>query len=128
MAERLANTATLESIMDKQKELVSGTRGSCGCGCHPQSAKEEAHASGAAMLASLRQTDALAVSATPELQHLFSDWLTDIESRAAAEIAQGERDVGALASTLKISEDSARYILGRLASSGKVTLVARARA
>jgi hypothetical protein len=82
----------------------------------------------AEMLSGLRQTNALAVFATPELQHAFSEWLADIESKAAAEIAQGEKDAGALASALKISEDSACYILGRLASSGKVTLVARARA
>lgn len=81
----------------------------------------------AEMLTGLRQTNALAVFATPELRHVFGEWLTDLENKAEALIAQGEKDAGALASALKIGEDSARYVLARLAASGKVTLVARSR-
>ena len=171
--------------MDKQDEQASGMKG--GCGCHPQSAKEEPQASQAKrtdaesggpmamgmgmakkmmaqmgqggpmemmqkmmaqmshgegkppmekmmgmcmgmcaeMLTGLRQTNALAVFATPELQHVFGEWLKDLETKAEAAIAQGEKDAAALASALNLSEDSARYVLARLAASGKVTLVAR---
>ncbi|MDA8233099.1 MAG: hypothetical protein M0006_17350 [Magnetospirillum sp.] len=172
--------------MDKQNEQASGTKG--GCGCHPQSAKEEPQASQAKsadaesggpmamgmgmakkmmaqmgqgggpmemmqkmmaqmshgegkppmekmmgmcmgmcaeMLTGLRQTNALAVFATPELQHAFGEWLKDLESKAEAAVAQGEKDAAALASALNITEDSARYVLARLAASGKVMLVAR---
>lgn len=79
----------------------------------------------AEMLTGLRQTNALAVFATPELQHAFGEWLKDLETKAEAAVAQGEKDATALASALNLSEDSARYVLSRLAANGKVTLVAR---
>lgn len=174
--------------MDKQNDQASATKG--GCGCHPQSAKEEpqtshaksagaesggpmamgmgmakkmmaqmgqgggpmemmqkmmaqmSHGEGkppmekmmgmclgmcAEMLTGLRQTNALAVFATPELQHAFGEWLEDLEGKAEALIVQGEKNTAALASALNLSEDSARYLLARLAASRKVTLVARPR-
>jgi hypothetical protein len=82
----------------------------------------------AEMLTALRQTNELAVFATPELQHAFGEWLSGLEGKAVAEIAQGEKDAGALAAALEITEESARYLLGRLAAGAKVTLVARPRA
>lgn len=80
------------------------------------------------MLDQIRQTNAMAVFATPELRHVFAGWLEGLEGRAAAMIADGEKDAAALAAALDIDEESARYLLGRLAASGKATLVARPRA
>jgi hypothetical protein len=77
------------------------------------------------MLTAIRQTNALAVHATPELQQAFGDWVKEIERKAEAAIGQGEKEAGAIASALNISEDSARYILNRLAQQGKITLSAK---
>ena len=40
-------------------------------------------------------------------------------------MAEGEKDVAGLAVALGTDEDSARYVIGWLAASGKVILVAR---
>jgi hypothetical protein len=41
------------------------------------------------MMAAMRQTTALAVFATPELQDAFGDWLKGVEVKAAEIIAKG---------------------------------------
>jgi hypothetical protein len=79
----------------------------------------------AEMLTAIRQTNALAVHATPELQQVFGDWLKEIERKAETAISQGEKEAGAIASKLNITEDSARYVLNRLAQQGKITLSAK---
>jgi len=79
------------------------------------------------MLNAIRQTAAMAAFATPPLQQAFDAWLKDFESKAEAAVAEGEKDVAALAAALGIDEESTRYVLGRLAAHGKVTLVARPR-
>jgi hypothetical protein len=77
------------------------------------------------MLNAIRQTNALAVHATPDLQHAFADWLQELESKALAAIGEGEKDAAALAAALKIGEDSSRYILTRLAAREAVTLTCK---
>jgi hypothetical protein len=77
------------------------------------------------MLSAIHQTTAMAAFATPELRQAFGEWLKGLEAEAA--VAAGEKDAAALATVLGIEEDSARYVLGRLAGDGKVTLVARPR-
>ena len=79
------------------------------------------------MLGAIRQTNALAVFATPELQHAFAEWLQALESKAEATLAEGEKDAAALAGALAISEESARYLLARLTARGKITLTGKAR-
>ena len=79
------------------------------------------------MLDAIRQTTAMAASATPALQQAFDAWLKDLEGKAEAAVAEGEKDVTALAAALGIDEESTRYVLGRLAANGKVTLIARPR-
>lgn len=79
------------------------------------------------MLGAMGQTAGMAAFATPELQQAFGAWLKDLEGKAEAAVAEGEKDAAALATMLGIDEDSARYVIGRLAASGKVTLVARPR-
>ena len=79
------------------------------------------------MLGAMGQTTAMAAFATPELQQAFGAWLKDLECKAEAAVGEGEKDAAELATALGIDADSARYVLGRLASSGKVTLVARPR-
>jgi hypothetical protein len=78
----------------------------------------------AEMLASIRNTTALAVSATPELQRVFGEWLKQMEDEALNVIGDSATDAAALASALKISEGSARYVMGRLAEQGKIKLTA----
>ncbi|MDA8253043.1 MAG: hypothetical protein M0Z28_28285 [Rhodospirillales bacterium] len=79
------------------------------------------------MLGVMAQTATMAAFATPELQQAFGAWLKDLEGKAEAAVAEGEKDEAELATALGIDADSARYVLGRLAASGKVTLVARPR-
>lgn len=80
----------------------------------------------AEILSAIQKTSALAVSATPELQHAFGEWLKLTEDEAMKLIASGTADTTALANALKISEASARYALNRLAESGKITITATA--
>lgn len=77
------------------------------------------------MLTAIHQTTAMAAFATHELRHAFGEWLKALEAKAEAAVAEGEKDTAALAAALGIDEDSARYVLGRLAADGKVTLLAR---
>ena len=79
------------------------------------------------MLGAIEQTTAMAAFATPELRHAFGDWLKALEAKAEAALAEGEKDATALAATLGVDGESARYVFGRLAADGKVTLVARPR-
>ena len=79
------------------------------------------------MLGAMGQTAAMAAFATPELQQAFGAWLKDLEGKAETAVAEGEKDAAGLATALGIDADSARYVLGRLAADGKVTLVARPR-
>jgi len=79
------------------------------------------------MLSAIKTTNALAVFTTPELQHAFGEWLTHTQDEALKLIAKGTFDEAALASALKLSEESTRYVLARLAESGKITLTATAR-
>ena len=72
------------------------------------------------MLDAIRQT-----AATPALQQAFSAWLKDLEDKAETALVEGEKDAAALAAALGIDEETARYVIGRLAANGKVTLVAR---
>jgi len=77
------------------------------------------------MLLAVRNTAALAASATPELQHAFGEWLKSTEDETVKLIANGTTDTGALASALKISEATVRYVLNRLAEQGKISLSAK---
>ena len=61
------------------------------------------------MLSAIRRTNALAVSATPELRHAFGEWLTLTEDETMKLITSGTTETAALASALKLSEESARY-------------------
>jgi hypothetical protein len=79
------------------------------------------------MLNAIRQTSAMANYATPELRHAFGAWLNGTEAKAQLTIADGAKDAAALAAEVEIDETSARYVVGRLAADGKVTLTAQAR-
>jgi hypothetical protein len=79
------------------------------------------------MLNVIRQTNSLAVHATPELQHVFADWLKELEGKALAAIGKGEKDAAALAAALKIGENSARYLLTHLAARDAITLTGKAK-
>ena len=79
------------------------------------------------MLGAMGQTASMAAFASPQLRQAFGAWLKDLEGKAEAAVAEGETDATELATALGIDADSARYVLGRLASSGKMTLVARPR-
>jgi hypothetical protein len=61
-----------------------------------------------AWLAAMHKTTSTAAFATPELHTLFGEWMESLEREALAVLGEkGEVDVAALASTLKISEESA---------------------
>lgn len=77
------------------------------------------------MMTSMRQTNALAVHATPELQQAFGEWLNGLEYQALGLLAKGAADASDVAQSLKITEDSALYLLNRLATSGKITLTGK---
>jgi predicted transcriptional regulator len=79
------------------------------------------------MLNAIRQTNALAVHGTPELQQAFGEWLKVLEGKAETLLAQGPQDAAGLAKSLSVSEASANYILARLAQGGKITLTGKSK-
>ncbi len=80
------------------------------------------------MLNAIKQTNALAVHSTPELEQAFGEWLKRLEDEALGVLAAGTTDAAGLAKALKISEASALYLLNRLAASGRITLSGRVQA
>ena len=80
------------------------------------------------ILAAIRETNALAVHATPELRAAFTEWLAAVEEKALAALQEGDKDAAALGAALGTSEESARYVLMQLAARGRITLVGRNRA
>ncbi len=80
------------------------------------------------MLNAIRETNALAVHATPELRSAFAEWLSGVEAKALAAMKEGEKDAASLGAALGLSEESARYVLTRLAAAGKIALVGRNKA
>jgi len=79
------------------------------------------------MLSAIHRINAMAVFATPELQNQFADWLGQHEEKVAATLADGDKDIAALAAAVGLGEDSVRYLVARLAATGKIDLVARLR-
>jgi len=55
----------------------------------------------------------------------LTEWLSAIEAKALVALKEGAKDAAGPAAILCLSEESARYVLTRLAASGKITLVAR---
>ena len=80
------------------------------------------------ILAAIRETNAQAVHATPELRAAFTEWLAAVEEKALAALQEGDKDAAALGAALGTSEESARYVLMQLAARGRITLVGRHRA
>ncbi len=81
----------------------------------------------AGMLNAIRETNTLAVHATPELQAAFIEWLGTVEEKALAALKDGEKDAAALGAALGLSEESARYVLIQLSATGRITLVGKSK-
>lgn len=82
----------------------------------------------AEMLTAIRRTTEMAAFATPELHGLFAEWLETTEDRALRHLRDtADADQASLAAALDICEDSAAYLLARLACRGKATLRAQPR-
>lgn len=79
------------------------------------------------MLTAIHRINAMAVFATPELRETFADWLDQYEEKLTAALADGDKDIAALATAVGLGEDSVRYLVARLAATGKIDLVARLR-
>lgn len=77
------------------------------------------------MLNAIKQTNSLAVHATPELEQAFGEWLKRLEGEALGVLATGTTDAASLAKALDISDASALYLLNRLAASGRITISGR---
>ncbi len=83
----------------------------------------------AEMLTALHKTTALATFISPELRKLFEDWIGDLENDTLKMLRErGEMDVDALAAALKISEESATYLITHLENKGVIGLRVRASA
>ena len=81
----------------------------------------------AEMLGAIKQTTEMAALATPELHRLFEEWLGSLEEEALDRLrAEQELDAAKLATALGVSEESAAYLMARLASRGKINWTARA--
>lgn len=79
------------------------------------------------MLTAIKRTTDMAAFATPELHQLFAEWLETLEDEALRHLEEdGETDAAGLAKALKISEESASYVIAHMTSSGKVQSKVRA--
>ncbi len=68
-------------------------------------------------------TDADAAHGTPELRKLFGEWARAVEDELLASLkAKGPLDLTTLAGTLKVTPESALYLLGKLVRDGKATI------
>jgi DNA-binding transcriptional regulator YiaG len=75
------------------------------------------------MLSAIQHTTDMAAFATPELQHLFGDWLQQLEADALQQLRdKGELDIPAMAAALNISEQSAAYLVAHLSASGAISM------
>ncbi len=75
------------------------------------------------MLGTIKQTNEMALHATPELQGMFTEWIGVLEDEAMVCLAKHpEIEVSAMAAALKISKESAIYLVSRLSIAGKVSL------
>ena len=75
------------------------------------------------MMNSMGKKAETAAYATPEVRKLFEEWAQSAEDEVVAVLkARGPLDLATLASALKISPESALYLLGRLVRDGKATL------
>jgi len=73
------------------------------------------------MTRSIERTAEMAAYATPELRGLFETWLEEVEHETMALIeAEGSVSAQALAEKLGVSQESAVFIMARLAKSGQV--------
>lgn len=73
------------------------------------------------MTQSIERTSEMAAYATPELRGLFETWLEEVEQEAMKFIAeQGTVSAQTLADKLGISQESAIFIIARLAKTGKI--------
>ncbi|MBS9404812.1 hypothetical protein KG088_14330 [Halomonas sp. TRM85114] len=79
------------------------------------------------MLIAIHRTSLMAAIATSKLHTLFAKWMEGLENEALAALnQQGEVDAATLATKLEIREETAIYLVAKLASKGKVSLNIRA--
>lgn len=75
------------------------------------------------MLSSLKDSQRLAVLATPEVQGLFEDWVEQIEQEILDYMKDRDTaDISKISKHFKISKDSAYYFLTRLAQKGRLKI------
>ncbi|RZD15689.1 MAG: winged helix-turn-helix domain-containing protein [Candidatus Acididesulfobacter guangdongensis] len=73
------------------------------------------------MRESITATAKIASLATPEVQALFEDWVSEVEKEILNVIkAEGQINPSAIAEKLKITEDSALYFVGKLVRDKKI--------
>lgn len=73
------------------------------------------------MTQAVERASEMAAYATPELRALFEDWLREVEEEVLSFVSErGKVDAMEIAERLKISEQSAVFLLSRLAREGKI--------
>jgi predicted HTH transcriptional regulator len=106
--------------MNFQEKMMGG--GSCGCensGGNEFNPMEMCQK----MMSAINQSSELATFTTPEIRGLFEEWAQQIDAEILNFIKENPSTTpGNIANHLKISENSAIYIVSRLAQKGKVSL------
>jgi len=75
------------------------------------------------MMTSVGKTADMAAYATPEVRNLFEEWARSVEGEVLATLkARGPLDLATLAGALKMSPESALYLLAKLVREGKATI------
>ncbi|HBE78771.1 MAG TPA: hypothetical protein DDW65_13495 [Firmicutes bacterium] len=74
------------------------------------------------MMSSINQSSELATFATPEIRGLFEEWVGQLDNEVLDFVKKTKlTNPDQVAAHLKISKDSAVYLLSRLAQKGKIS-------
>jgi predicted HTH transcriptional regulator len=75
------------------------------------------------MMSNISRSNELATYATPEIRGLFEEWIAQLDAEVLDFVKQTQStNPEKLAEHLKLSKDSAIYLLSRLAQRGKVSM------
>jgi hypothetical protein len=78
------------------------------------------------MMSSISQSNEMAAFATPEIRGLFEEWVQQLDLEVLEFVKTVKStDPEALASYLKLSKESAIYLLSRLAQKGTISIAAK---
>ena len=110
----MENGSFMSRMMGDMNSMGGGKKGPAG-GFNPMEMCKK-------MMSSINQSSELATFATPEIRGLFEEWIGQLDHEVIDFVKQTKStNPDELAAHLKISKDSAVYLLSRLAQRGVIS-------